>query len=137
KLPQGFLTAGISAGLKRSGKRDLGLILAAEPLNWAFVSTRNVVRAACVDRNRQLFESGAPVQALVINSGNANCATGEQGVVDNQAMATATAGHAGISVDQVLTSSTGVVGQRMPLDAITAALPELQDSLGDDSAAFA
>ncbi len=137
RLPQGFRTAGISAGLKRSGKRDLGLILADEPLNWAFVSTRNLVRAACVDRNRSLFAAGGKVQALVINSGNANCATGEQGVLDNRTMAEATARQAGLEAARVLTSSTGVVGQRMPIDAITAALPELHDSLGDDSAAFA
>lgn len=137
RLPQGFRTAGISAGLKRSGKRDLGLILADAPLNWALVSTTNVVHAACVARNRELQAAGGQVQALVINSGNANCATGEQGVSDNLAMAQATAAQAGLSVDRVLTCSTGVVGQRMPIDRIVAAQDDLAADLSDDSSAFA
>ncbi len=138
KLPQGFRTAGISAGLKRSGKRDLGLIVADAPLNWALVATTNLVHAACVARNRELFASDEPVQALIINSGNANCSTGQQGIDDNLRMAEAAAAQAGLaSGATVLTASTGIIGQRMPIDRIVDALPELASNLGDGSSAFA
>ena len=137
KLPQGFKAAGVKAGLKQSGRRDLGLILADRPLNWALVSTSNVLHAHCVARNRVLAAEGAAVRALVINSGNANCATGEQGRLDNQEMAAATAAAAGVDAGQVLTASTGVVGQRMPLDGVRAAQAALFAALKDDSDDFA
>ena len=138
KLPQGFRTAGISAGLKRSGRRDLGLIASDGPLAWAMVSTTNVVYAANVARNRELHATGRPVRALIINSGNANCATGQQGIDDNLRMAAAAAQQLDISdVDEVLTSSTGVIGVRMPIDRIEAAQAELQADLASDSSAFA
>lgn len=138
KLPQGFLTAGISAGLKRSGKRDLGLIRADVPLSWALVATTNRVHAACVARNRVLAESGQPVRALIVNSGNANCSTGQQGEADNLQMAAAAADRLGLaSADQVLTASTGIIGQRMPIGDIEAALPKLEADLAAGSSAFA
>lgn len=138
RLPTGFRTAGISAGLKRSGKRDLGLILTDEPVSWAMVGTTNLVHAACVDRNRELAATGAPVRALIINSGNANCSTGQEGIDDNLRMAVAAARQTGLSgPEAVLTASTGVIGQRMPIDAIEAALPRLEEDLGDDSSGFA
>lgn len=138
KLPQGFRTAGISAGLKRSGKRDLGLILADEPLNWALVATTNLVHAACVARNRELFAADEPVQALIINSGNANCSTGQDGIDDNLRMAESVAGQTGLeSGSAVLTASTGIIGQRMPIDKIVDAVPQLETELGDGSSAFA
>src|SRR5690625_1047520 len=138
KLPQGFSTAGISAGLKRSGRRDLGMIRGDAPLNWAMVGTTNVVHSACVARNRELHEAGQPVQALIINSGNANTATGRQGEEDNRHMAEALAGQLGLADSSAaLTASTGVVGRRMPIDAITEAVPQLEENLSDDSSAFA
>lgn len=138
KLPQGFSTAGISAGLKRSGRRDLGLIRGDAPLNWAMVGTTNLVHAACVARNRRLQEAGGQVQALIINSGNANCATGKQGEEDNERMADTISGQLGLPDSAgTLTASTGVVGRRMPIDAIVGALPELEANLSDDSSAFA
>lgn len=138
KLPQGFRTAGISAGLKRSGKRDLGLIMADAPLNWALVATTNLVHAACVARNRELSKLDQPVQALVINSGNANCSTGQEGIDDNLLMAESIARQAGLeSGAEVLTASTGIIGQRMPIDRIVDALPQLETDLGDGSSAFA
>ncbi len=137
RLPQGFRTAGMAAGLKRSGKRDLGMVWSDEPLSWALVSTTNLVHAACVGRNRQLLADGGPVRALVVNSGNANCATGRQGEEDNVRMAAAAAEAAGVDLSQVLTASTGVVGVRMPIDAISGAIPTLWTQLDDDSAGFA
>lgn len=137
KLPRGFQTAGMTAGLKHSGRRDLGLIKGDAPLAWALVSTNNQVFAPCVGRNRELLTAGEPVRALVINSGNANCANGEQGGTDNEQMARATAGTLALDATKVLTASTGVIGHRMPIERIQQALPELAGTLHDDSAAFA
>jgi glutamate N-acetyltransferase/amino-acid N-acetyltransferase len=137
KLPQGFRVAGITAGLKHSGRRDLGLILGEDELTWALVSTTNKVFAPCVGRNRERLTSGGKVRALIVNSGNANCANGEQGWRDNERMAAAAAEALDLPADSVLTASTGVVGQPMPLRRIEAALGELTGALDDDSAAFA
>jgi glutamate N-acetyltransferase/amino-acid N-acetyltransferase len=138
KLPEGFRAAGIAAGLKPSGRPDLGLVVVEEAAAWAFAGTRNVVRAACVDRNRAQLRSGRPVRAIVVNSGNANCATGEQGVWDNEDFA----GLAAAALElphphDVLTASTGVVGRKLPLDGIRAALPGLAQALSDDGGSFA
>ena len=138
KLPEGFVASGISAGLKRSGKPDFGLIHSDGPLNWALLSTTNLVHAACVARNRFLLGGGDNVRAVVVNSGNANCATGEQGALDNDAMAAAVAAHLGLAgPDEVLTASTGVVGLRMPVDAILAGVRPLAEAGGDESDGFA
>jgi glutamate N-acetyltransferase/amino-acid N-acetyltransferase len=137
KLPEGFQVAGITAGLKHSGRRDLGLILGDAELTWALVSTTNRVFAPCVGRNRAQLASGEGVRALIVNSGNANCANGEQGWLDNERMAEAAAQALGLTPASVLTASTGVVGQRMPIQRIESALTELTAALHDDSAAFA
>src|SRR5690625_2969445 len=124
KLPRGFSTSGISAGLKRSGRRDLGMIRGDAPLNWAMVGTTNLVHAACVARNRELHEAGGQVQALTLHSGNANCSTGRQGEEDNRRMAEALSSGLGLADSSAaLTASTGVIGQRMPIDAIVGAVP--------------
>lgn len=138
KLPEGFLAAGMAAGLKRSGRRDLGVVLAEEPSSWAFSGTTNVVRAACVDRNRAQAHSDRPIRAIVVNSGNANCATGEQGVWDNEDFAGLSAAALGLAhPHDVLTASTGVVGQPLPLGRIRQELPRLGQELSGDSGEFA
>lgn len=138
RLPKGFRAAGVRAGLKVSGRPDLGVLMADEPATWAFAGTTNLVRAACVERNRAQERSGRPVLAVVVNSGNANCATGEQGVWDNEDFAGLTAAALGLPhPHDVLTASTGVVGRPLPLAPIRSALPELAGSLDDDASAFA
>ncbi|HEX7021752.1 MAG TPA: bifunctional glutamate N-acetyltransferase/amino-acid acetyltransferase ArgJ [Trueperaceae bacterium] len=140
KLPQGFRAVGGAAGLKRSGKPDLALVRADDPLAWAMTNTQNELRAACVDRNREIYEAGRPVRAVVVNSGSANCATGLEGVRDNQEFA-ARAGEAlgGLAPCEVLTASTGIVGQRLPMDKLRAGVARFATELGDsiDSAARA
>lgn len=138
KLPQGFRAAGVKAGLKPSGRLDLGLIYSPQPLAWALMSTENLLKAACVSRNRARFSSDQPVYGLVVNSGNANCATGEQGVRHDEAFAAMAAGSLCLPRAQdMLTASTGVVGKPLPVDKLKAAMPELGSSLSEDSGAFA
>jgi glutamate N-acetyltransferase/amino-acid N-acetyltransferase len=138
KLPVGFQAGGVASGVKESGNSDLGVIYSPYELHWAFMSTENALKAACVSRNRSRFTSKQPVQAVLVNSGNANCATGEQGIWDNEDIAGATAVTFSLNkVQDVLTASTGVVGQPLPVDKIRRALPKLARSLNEDSNDFA
>lgn len=132
KLPQGFESAGIAAGLKRSGRPDLGVLIGDAPLAWAMVGTRNRLVAACVTRDRRLHESGEPVRALVVNSGNANCATGAQGAADDETFAARAAAALGLRPEEVLTASTGVIGVPMPIEAIVEGVDRLPDDLSAD-----
>ena len=122
-LPQGFLSAAGTAGLKASGKSDCALITADAPLHWALTTTTNTLKAACVTRNRARYESGAPVRAVVVNSGNANCATGAQGARNNDRFADAAAAALGVTPDEVLTASTGIIGEPLPVEKLARVLP--------------
>ncbi|HLT39295.1 MAG TPA: bifunctional glutamate N-acetyltransferase/amino-acid acetyltransferase ArgJ, partial [Enhygromyxa sp.] len=136
-LPAGFDFAGVHAGIKRS-RKDLGLIRCTSPAgaSAAGVFTRNVVRAACVNRCAELLPSTG-VRAVLVNSGNANAMTGAAGVAANVAMAEAAAGPLGCSTDAVLTCSTGVIGVPLDVGKIAAAMPAIGDALGDDPRGFA
>ena len=136
-LPHGFTSSGISAGLKRSGRPDLALLRGDAPLAWAMVATRNRLVAPCVSRNRMRYGTGEPVRAVVVNAGNANCATGEQGAWDNEEMASRTAAALDLRPQEVLTASTGVIGVPLPLDKVAAGLPAVRDGLSDESDAMA
>lgn len=137
RLPAGFQAAGIRAGLKRSGRHDLGLLLGDAPLVWAMTGTTNALKAACVTRNRARFAAGGAVSGLVVNSGNANCATGAAGAQDNERYAERAAAALGVGAEELLTASTGVVGRRLELETIAAALPKLRAGLSDEVDDFA
>ncbi len=128
---KGFRMAGISAGLKKEGKLDLGLLVSDEPASAAGVFTTNRVQAAPVRLARKRIGSGR-CQAVIVNSKNANCCTGPQGEADAAAMADAAARALGIPVELVAVASTGVIGEPLPLDKIAAAVPELAGALSDD-----
>ncbi|MDA0699874.1 MAG: bifunctional glutamate N-acetyltransferase/amino-acid acetyltransferase ArgJ [bacterium] len=138
KLPMGFRAAGVRAGIKPSGKPDLGLVVGDGPLSWALASTENLVKAPCVTRNRARAASLHGVRALVVNAGNANCANGDEGAWDNEEFAAATA--AALSLErtqEVLTASTGVIGRKLPMDRVRLGVPLAVAALGDEVAPFA
>ncbi len=138
RAPRGFELAGVTAGIKESGRKDLGLIYSPHPLTWAMVSTTNLVKAPCVSRNRSRLAAGTNVRAVVVNSGNANCANGERGTWDNEDLAGATAATLALDrVQDVLTASTGVIGVPLPIDKLKEAMPVAANDLTADSAAFA
>jgi glutamate N-acetyltransferase / amino-acid N-acetyltransferase len=114
---QGFASAGIHAGIKKA-KKDLALIVSNRPAAAAGVFTTNRVQAAPVVYDRQVLKSGAPVRAILVNSGNANACTGEQGIKDASVMAEAAASALGLSASEVLVSSTGVIGVPLPMDRV-------------------
>lgn len=136
-LPQGFRAASGTAGLKASGKPDCALIVADAPLRWALTATTNTLKAACVTRNRARLGGGGPVRAVVVNSGNANCATGIQGVRTNERFAAAAAAALDISPDEVLTASTGIIGEPLPVEKLERVLPLIAAQLSDDAGTLA
>ena len=123
--PKGFKAAGIAAGLKSSGAKDLALILSDTDAIAAGVFTLSQVRAACVDYCRQRLQAKASARAILCNAGQANAATGEAGWSDAIATAKILGKELNISPDAILLASTGVIGQRIKLDAIRNGIPQL------------
>jgi glutamate N-acetyltransferase / amino-acid N-acetyltransferase len=138
--PRGFRAAGITAGLKASGLPDLALILSDVDAIAAGVFTTSQVRAACVEYCRQQLAIKPSVRAILCNSGQANAATGEGGWADAIASANALASALNIAPAAVLLASTGVIGQRIKMDALIAGIPGLvaaASPTGGDAAAKA
>jgi len=124
--PQGFLFSAATAGIKASGKPDLALALAPEGASAAAMFTRNQVVAAPVTVGRaNLSRSRGRVHALLVNAGNANCATGAHGLRAANTVCREVAKQIKAPAHQVFPSSTGIIGVPLPVEKITAALPGL------------
>ncbi len=137
--PKGFLAAGIHVGVrKNTEKADLALIYSEQPAAAAGVFTINEVKAAPVILTEKHLKHGT-LQAIIVNSGNANACTGKQGMSDAEQMAAATAAQFNISADKIAVSSTGVIGVPMPIEKITAGIEKIKSQLSTngDSAALA
>lgn len=130
--PKGFKASGIVAGLKPSGAADLALIVSEGDAIAAGVFTTSHVRAACVDYCRQRLEARAVARAILVNAGQANACTGNQGWVDAVESADAVAKALNIPGDAVLIASTGVIGQRIKMEALKAGIPQLVAALAED-----
>lgn len=126
----GIRLATASAGVRKAGKVDLCLVEMAPGGRAAGVFTRNVFCAAPVTIARRHLDT-LPPRLLVINSGNANAGTGERGFEDALAVCRSAAGLLGCPTQAVLPFSTGVIGQRLPAERITAALPGAVAALTD------
>jgi glutamate N-acetyltransferase/amino-acid N-acetyltransferase len=123
--PKGFQAAGLGCGIKATaGAKDLALIYSQAPAPVAGLFTKNRVKAAPVLVTRQRVRRGM-CQALIVNSGNANACTGEQGLKDAETMAQLTARALGIPSRHVLVSSTGVIGHPLPMERIEQGIPTL------------
>ncbi len=120
---KGVKCTAVSAGIKKVGRRDVVLFELAEGSSVAGVFTRNAFCAAPVTVCKEHLAK-APIRFLVINSGNANACTGEQGLLDAKATCAAIAQHAGVKPEQVLPFSTGVIGEPLPVQKITTVIPE-------------
>jgi len=134
--PRGFLSAGVSAGLKPSGKRDLALVVAEECVPAAAVFTTNKVAAAPVIVSRRHIASGC-ARAVVVNAGNANACTGPQGELDARATAVGVAEALLCAPEQVVVTSTGVIGVPLPVERILDAIPEAAEELDNRSGTHA
>jgi glutamate N-acetyltransferase / amino-acid N-acetyltransferase len=125
-LPAGFSFSAACAGIKASGRSDLALVEASRGTTAAAVFTRNRVVAAPLEVGRAaLAATRGGVRALIVNSGNANCATGKAGIRDCQQVARELAGLLKLRPNEVFPSSTGIIGVRLPVEKIVAKLPEL------------
>jgi glutamate N-acetyltransferase/amino-acid N-acetyltransferase len=130
-LPKGFKFSAVKAGIKASGKPDLALILAEPKTFAAALFTRNVVVAAPVEVGRaSLIKSNGRVQAVIVNSGNANCATGQPGIRDCKKVCAEAASLLNLKPAEVFPSSTGIIGVPLPLEKITSQLRSLISSAG-------
>ena len=130
-LPKGFQFSSARAGIKASGKPDLGLILAAPGTTAAALFTRNRVVAAPIEvGQRAIADARGRVRAVLVNSGNANCATGARGIEAAQTTCAGLAKLLRVNKNQVFPSSTGIIGVALPENKIISQLPSLISSCG-------
>jgi glutamate N-acetyltransferase / amino-acid N-acetyltransferase len=127
-LVPGFRAAGVSCGIKRSGKPDLALVVSDRPCVSAAVFTKNRVAAAPVEWARSL-RSRSGMRGILVNSGNANACTGAAGVRAVREISRAACAALGLPADALLIGSTGVIGVPLPVKKIAAALPGLSGRL--------
>ncbi len=133
-IPEGFYFSGISAGLKDSKKKDLGLILAPENSICTGLFTQSTVRAACVDLCEQrISKTGNLIRAILINSGHANACTGDFGLRDSLKATSEVAQLLGLNGDQVLICSTGIIGVPIPISNLISNIPVLVDKLSNSN----
>jgi glutamate N-acetyltransferase/amino-acid N-acetyltransferase len=132
----GFHAGGLASGIKESGASDLAMVATVDgaPVTAAGVFTRNLVAAAPVQVTRQHLADGRAA-AVILNSGNANAATGEQGRRDARRMCELTGQAVGCAPSDVLVCQTGLIGIPMPMDPVEAGVPKLGAQLGTDAAA--
>ena len=132
----GIRAAGLHAGIKAADAKDVALIVTDAPATAAGVFTKNSVTAAPVLVCREHLSDGT-AQAVIVNSGNANACTGEVGMANARRMAAATAEHLGIDANLVLVSSTGVIGQQLPMDKIESGIQASASVLSTEGGADA
>jgi glutamate N-acetyltransferase/amino-acid N-acetyltransferase len=129
--PRGYKAAGIYCGIKKKGK-DLALLFSEMPgTAVAGLFTTNVLKAAPVILSRKRVQRGY-ARALLINSGNANACTGAEGIKDAEEMAARAAGRLGLKAEEVLLASTGIIGERLPMNKIDGGIEQLCHALSSD-----
>ena len=128
-LPAGFKANGISCGLKKSGKADLALLYSEFPAVASAKFTTNSIIAAPLVVSKTHLKSAGKFQAVLINSGNANCFTGKTGIRDAQASAGYVARKLKIAKNSVLVNSTGIIGKRLDILKIKRGIPALASGL--------
>jgi glutamate N-acetyltransferase / amino-acid N-acetyltransferase len=128
-LAPGFRAGGAHCGLKGGGRTDVGLLVCdADEVRSALLLTRNASAAAPIRVCREEVEAG-DVRAAVVNSGNANAETGEQGLADARAMCGRTAAALGLEAKQVAVAETGTIGVPLPIDAVLGGIAEAATTL--------
>ncbi len=132
----GFLANGMCCGIKEDGRKDLSLIFSTQKATAAGVFTKNAFKAAPVLLDMERIERGEG-QAVVVNSGIANAATGEEGLQDARYVSAVTSSRLKIPDELVYVASTGVIGHRVPVDKIERAMPELVSGLKETGIADA
>jgi len=133
--PAGFRYGAVRAGIKPSGKPDFACAQTVEGTTAAAVFTSNRLVAAPVVVGRDhLRQSGGRVRLVAVNAGNANCATGEQGIEACQTVCQAAAKEFGYASEEIFPSSTGIIGVPLPAEKLVVALPQMALHLGETPA---
>ena len=130
--PKGFLSGSIFSGIKSPGqdKRDIGIIYSESDCISAGTFTQNTVVSPSVTWTKDITSNGN-VRAIVANSGCANCAVGEQGLIDAKEMASIAANTLGIDQKEVAVASTGIIGVELPMALMRKFIPEIKMSKND------
>jgi glutamate N-acetyltransferase/amino-acid N-acetyltransferase len=135
--PRGFTAAGIACGVKSGGKSDLALLLSDRPAEWSALLTKNRAPAAPVLLTRALLRRRLPLQAVLVNSGNANAGTGEAGTSTARSVVASAASLLDLPESAVIMASTGIIGVQLPGEKIRRSLPRLAKGLSDGGSAAA
>lgn len=129
----GLRAAGVAAGIKESGSPDVALLVAERPMAAAGLFTQNLLAAAPVQVSREhLRRTGGWVRAVVVNAGNANACTGEEGHRNALAMCEQVARGLGCRVEEVLVCSTGVIGRKLPMERVRAGIEQALGELSSE-----
>ena len=125
---KGYQAGGIACGIKKR-KKDLALIYSRTPCTFAGSFTTNLVKAAPVLWDQQVVKTSETVHCILINSGNANAATGEKGLRDAEAAAALVSDRFGLQANQTLVCSTGVIGFPLPMETIEKGIDSIVKTL--------
>lgn len=123
--PKGFRAGGLHCGLKKTQRHDLGAILCEVPAAAAAVYTLNAFQAAPLLVTKESLASSGRLQAIVVNSGNANACTGKQGEADARSMRSSLAKAFGLKEEHVGVASTGVIGEMLPMEKLEEGISRL------------
>jgi glutamate N-acetyltransferase/amino-acid N-acetyltransferase len=130
KIPAGYLFAATAASFKKPGKLDLGAIVSDVPAVAAGVFTTNKFKAAPVLQCQEMLADGRKMSGFLVNSGQANACTGDQGRANCRETLNLAASHLGVPADELLPASTGVIGAQFDMAKWEAAMPALAGTLG-------
>ena len=133
-IPKGFRAGGLHCGLKKTERNDLGAILCEVPATAAAVYTTNVFQAAPLKVTRESIAVEGKLQAVIVNSGNANACTGQQGEQDAYQMRNEIAEQLGVPNHYVAVASTGVIGELLKMDRVSVGITQLPARLSSDAA---
>ncbi|MDR3189965.1 MAG: bifunctional glutamate N-acetyltransferase/amino-acid acetyltransferase ArgJ [Lactobacillaceae bacterium] len=122
--PLGFLADGKHVGLKND-KKDMGMLYSTVPAQAAAVFTTNVMKAAPIFVTKDAWQTDGTLQAVIVNSGNANACTGTQGLDDAKTMQQVAAAQLGLAPEAVAVASTGMIGVSLPMPKITAGIAQM------------
>lgn len=132
--PKGFKAGGLHCGLKKTERHDLGVIVSEVPAAAAAVYTTNLFQAAPLQVTRESLAEEGLLTAVLVNSGNANACTGAQGEADAYAMRAQIAEALGVAKNRVAVASTGVIGEPLKMDRVSAGIERLPERLKGDAA---
>ena len=128
--PKGFKAAGFFAGIRKK-KDDMAIIYSELPATCAAVFTKNTVKAAPLLLDMEILDRTKLIQAIVVNSGNANACTGKKGIEDAKTMVETVENVLDLEEDKVLVASTGVIGANLPIGKITKSIKDNYEKLGE------